>query len=255
MTNATFNLLNKVVIITGGTKGIGYGILRAYAEAGAQTVVVSRHAHDCEAVKRDLTSLGLKALAIAADLTSQDDIVRLVDTVWQRFGRIDILVNNAGTAVTKQALQISPADWDRVIDLNLKGLFFCTQAVGKKMVESGEGGKIINLASVFGLVGERNILPYCVAKGGVIQLTRALALEWAKHNIQVNALCPGYVKTAMNEGELADPKIYEHITKKVAMRRLGEVDELLGAALFLGSDLSSYMTGQTLVIDGGWLAE
>ncbi|GAB6172118.1 glucose 1-dehydrogenase [Paradesulfitobacterium aromaticivorans] len=254
MTTVSFGLEEKVAVITGSTKGIGYEILRAFAEAGTHTVVVSRHQDECLKVAQEINSQGLSALAVPADVSNYDSIHKLVDTVYEYFGQIDILVNNAGTAVTKPAVEINPSEWNRVMDLNLKGLFFCSQAVGKKMMQKG-GCKIINVASIFGLVGERSILPYCVSKGGVIQLTRALALEWAKYNIRVNALCPGYVKTEMNSEELSDLQLYQHIIRKIPMRRLGDVSELVGAALYLGSDLSSYMTGQTLVVDGGWLAE
>lgn len=248
-------LKNKIAVVTGSTKGLGYGIALAYARAGANIVVVSRNERECKEVTRTIEGMGQKALPVAVDLSRQEDINKLVAATLDAFGRIDVLVNNVGTAVTKAAEELQPDDWDRVLNLNLRGVFLCTQAVGRHMIQRGQGGKIINVASILGLVAERYVLPYCVAKGGVIQLTRALALEWAKHNIQVNALCPGYVKTPMNERELSDPKVYQHILKKIPMRRLGEVEEVAGAALFLASEASNYMTGQTLVIDGGWTAE
>jgi len=249
------SLNDKVAIVTGSTKGIGYGIALAYAEAGADLVIVSRNEEECRKVSEKFKAMGRKALPVAADLSCQEDIDRLVNLSLQSYGKIDVLVNNAGTAVTKAAEELEMEDWERVINLNLRGVFFCSQRVGKEMIRLGQGGKIINIASIFGLVGERFILPYCVAKGGVIQLTKALALEWAKYGIQVNALCPGYVKTPMNEKELSDPKIQNHLLKKIPMRRFGEAAEIAPAAVFLGSEGSNYMTGQTLVVDGGWTAE
>ena len=165
------------------------------------------------------------------------------------------LVNLTFSSTAKTLEELTEEDWDKVVDVDLKGVFFCSVVFGRRMIAQG-GGKIINIASILGLGGDKQVLPYCVAKGGVVQMTRALALEWAKHNIQVNALCPGYVKTTMNEADIvANERIYKHIVGKTPMRRLGEVGELVGPLVFLASDASSYMTGQTLVIDGGWTAE
>jgi NAD(P)-dependent dehydrogenase (short-subunit alcohol dehydrogenase family) len=191
---------------------------------------------------------------VATDVTNLNAIDELVKKVTEYYGKIDILVNNAGSVITKKAEDLTEADWDRVLNVDLKGVFFCAQAVGRQMI-SQKQGKIINLASILGLVGDRQVLPYCVSKGGVIQMTKALALEWAKHKIQVNALCPGYVITPMNEADLNNEKIYNHIIKKIPMRRLGEIGDMVGAAVFMASNASDYMTGQTLVVDGGWTAE
>lgn len=247
-------LENKVALVTGSTKGIGNGIALGMARAGANIVVVSRNQEDCERVAEETRKMGVKALPIAADLTKLEDIHSLVERTLAFFNRIDILVNNAGTAITKKAEELTESDWDRVLNLNLKGVFFCAQAVGRQMIQQNRG-KIINIASMLGLVGDRQVLPYCAAKGGVVQITRALALEWARYNIQVNALCPGYVITPLNEEELKKEQIYNHIIRKIPQRRLGEVKDMVGAAIFLASETSNYMTGQTLTVDGGWTAE
>jgi len=249
------SLREKNAIVTGSTKGIGSGFAKALAEQGANVVVVSRSQVDCDAMAAVLEKeYGVETLGCACDVTRLDQIESLVQKSLERFGTIDILVNNAGTAITKRAEQITEADWDHVLNVDLKGVFFCAQAVGKAMIEQKKG-KIINIASIFGIVGDKQILPYCVAKGGVLQMTRALALEWAKHNIQVNAICPGYVITPMNEADLQDERISAHILRKIAVRRYGEVGDMTGACVFLASEGSNYMTGQTIVIDGGWSCE
>jgi gluconate 5-dehydrogenase len=250
-----FDLSNKVAVVTGSSRGIGRGLALGLAERGADLVITSRKQADCEATAEAVRVLGRRALVRCSDVTDLRSIEELATAAEAEFGRVDILVNNAGTAFMKSAEELTEEDWDRVMDVDLKGVFLCSITFGKRMIAQGSG-KIINVASILGLVGDRQLLPYCVAKGGVVQMTRALAIEWAKYNIQVNALCPGYVMTAMNERTLTtNQSVYDHIIGKTPMRRLGQVDELVGAAVFLASDASSYMTGQTLVVDGGWTAE
>jgi len=245
----------KVALVTGSTKGIGNGIALALAENGADLIITSRHQDECEKVAETIRGMGRKALAKASDVTNAATIKALVEAAVNEYGRIDILVNNAGTAITKRAEDLEEADWDRVINVDLKGVFLCSIEVGKLMIAQ-KRGKIINVSSIFGIVGERMVLPYCVAKSGVIQMTRALALEWAKYNIQVNALCPGYVVTPMNEADIrGNEKIYNNIMKKTPMRRLGEIEDIVGAVVYLSSEASNFMTGQTMVVDGGWTAE
>ena len=250
-----FDLTGKVAVVTGSSKGIGRGIAVALAEKGADLVITSRTQGDCEAAAQAVRAMGRRALAKCSDVADRKSIEELAQAVEAEFGRVDILVNNAGRASLKAAEELTEEDWDQVIDVDLKGVFLCSITFGKGMI-ARRSGKIINIASVFGLVGGARLLPYCVAKGGVVQMTRALALEWAKYNIQVNALCPGYVMTSMNEKTLTtNQTVYDHIIGKTPMRRLGQVEELVGAALLLASDASSYMTGQCLVVDGGWTAE
>ncbi|WP_406677110.1 SDR family NAD(P)-dependent oxidoreductase [Moorella sp. ACPs] len=246
---------DKVALVTGSTKGIGYGIALALAENGADLIITSRHQEDCEKVAETIRGMGRRALAKASDVTDAASIKALVEAAIKEYGRIDVLVNNAGTAITKRAEDLEEADWNRVINVDLKGVFLCSIEVGKQMIAQKKG-KIINVASILGLVGERMVLPYCVAKGGVIQMTRALALEWARYNIQVNAICPGYVLTPMNEADIkGNEKIYNNIIKKTPLRRLGEIEDMVGAVIYLASEASNYMTGQIMVVDGGWTAE
>ncbi len=248
------SLQGKVAVITGSTKGIGRGIAEGMARAGANIVVVSRNQEDCDAVAAELRAHDVKSLGIKTDVTKTAELENLMQKTVAAFGGIDILVNNAGSAITKKAEEISEADWNRVIDIDLKAVFFSAQFAGREMIKR-KSGKIINIASILGLVGEKQVLPYCVAKGGVVQMTKALALEWARHNIQVNTICPGYVITPMNAAEMQQENIYNHIIGKIPMKRLGEVADLAGAAIFLASEASNYMTGQAVVVDGGWTAQ
>jgi NAD(P)-dependent dehydrogenase (short-subunit alcohol dehydrogenase family) len=188
------------------------------------------------------------------DVSDTDAARRLVEQVVGAAGRLDVLVNNAGTAVTKDALSVTEEEFDKVMAVNLRAYFFLAQAAARKMVEQG-GGKIINVASIFGLVGSRSILPYCVSKGGVVLMTKALALEWARYNIRVNAVAPGYVKTSMNETELSDEKILSAILRRIPLRRLGTAEDVAGLVLYLASDASDYVTGAVFTVDGGWTAE
>ncbi len=249
------SLAGKVALVTGATRGIGYGIARSLAQHGAHLVVTSRNQADCDAAAEDMRSLGCSSLGRACDVTDRLAIERLTNEIVDVFGRIDVLVNNAGTARRKPSEELSEEDWDRVIDVDLKGVFLTSIAVGKQMIAQ-KSGKIVNIASMLGMVGDKQLLPYCVAKGGVVQMTRSLGVEWAKYNIQVNALCPGYVMTSMNEQTLKnDEQVLNYILRRTPMGRLGTIDELTGAVDFLASDASNYMTGQTLVIDGGWTAQ
>lgn len=255
MDNIDFDLTGRVALVTGSTKGIGYGLALGLAKRGADLVVTSRTQRDCETTVETIRKLGRRAVAKSCDVTNWQSVEELSETVLKEFGKIDILVNNAGTAITKPAEQLTEQDWVRVLNVDLKGVFFCSVIFGKQMIAQ-KSGKIVNIASILGMVGDRQVLPYCVAKGGVIQMTKALALEWAKYNIQVNALCPGYIRTPMNEADIiGNERIYKHIISKTPMRRLGKTEELVGALLFLASDASSFMTGQNLVIDGGWTVE
>lgn len=252
-----FDLQGKNAIVTGSTKGIGRAIANALAGAGANVVIVSRHQDDCDRVAKEIADkYGVSTLAHACDLTIKTQIDSLVEATVQALGRIDILVNNAGSAVTRNAEDLSEEEFDRVLNLDLRAVFFCAQAVGKVMIgQKEQGGVIINIASALGIIADKRVLPYCVAKGGVLQMTRALALEWARYNIRVNAICPGYVKTEINEKELSDERIAQTLLKRFAIRRFAQADEIAGAAVFLASEESSYMTGQPIVIDGGWTCQ
>jgi NAD(P)-dependent dehydrogenase (short-subunit alcohol dehydrogenase family) len=249
-----FDLTGKVAIVTGATRGIGRGLAEGLAQSGANIVVVSRNGVECEQAAAEISAFGVKTLAIPADLTKLSDIQYIMTKSLEAFPVIDILVNNAGNALTRRAEEVTEEDWDHVVNLDLKGVFFCCQMVGREMIRQNHG-KIINVSSILGLVGEKMVAPYCAAKGGVIQMTKALALEWARYNIQVNALCPGYVETAINTQELQNEKVRQYIVGKTAAKRLGNVEDMQGAAVYLASNASNYMTGQVMTVDGGWSAQ
>ena len=250
-----FNLSGKVAVITGASKGIGKAIALALAEAGAQVILTSRNKEGLEIVAEEINSIGGKALVIPSNMGDIPSIQSFFKEIREAVGLIDILVNNAGTTITRKAFDVTEEEWDTILDLNLKGLFFASQEAGKLMKENG-GGKIINIASIMGAVGDVSISPYVASKGGVVQLTKALALEWARFNICVNAVGPGYVKTDMNRETLENnEKAFNHIMKKIPLRRLGLETEIAAAVRYLCSDEASYVTGQTLYVEGGWTAE
>ena len=250
----SFSLGNKVALVTGGNRGLGKIFALALAKAGADVVVVGRDEERNMQVVAEIEQLGRKGMGLAADLQKTESIKHMVDQVVDQFGKIDILVNNAGTSATNFALEVTEEEWDAVMDLNVKSLFFCSQAVAKQMKEQGKG-KIINISSVVGAVGDVGISPYTASKAAVINLTKSLALEWARFGIQVNAIGPAYIETEMNAVELSNPKVRDKIISKTPMKRLGNPDELEGALLLLASDASSFITGQTIFVDGGWLAQ
>ena len=243
----------KVAIVTGATRGIGQAISQAYAAAGIKVAVVSRSAADCEQAAQSINEAGGDAMAAPCDVTQVAAFRKVVEQVVEYWGRLDIMVNNAGTAITCKAIDLSEAEWDRVVDLDLKSVFFCAQSAARVMIPQ-QSGKIINVASILGLVGANGLIPYCAAKGGVVNLSRALASEWARYGIQVNSLCPGYVITDINRDKLSDEKTQAALLAKTPAGRLGQVGDMTGAALFLASPASDYMTGQSLTVDGGWTA-
>lgn len=247
----TFDLTGKVAIVTGGTKGLGYGMAVTFAKYGADVVVASRTASDCQRVEEELKTLGHRALGIPTDVSKSDQVDNLISKTVEAMGKIDIMVCNGGTSATCPALKLPESEWDRVMDVDLKGVFLCARAAARQMVEQGNGGRIINVASAAGLKGSKNVSPYCAAKAGVVNLTRALALEWAKYNITVNSICPSYVLTNINEEALSDPKVRDTILKTIALRRFGTLDEISAAALYLASDYSGFMSGAFLRLDGG----
>jgi len=248
-----FSIKDRIAVVTGGSKGIGREIAMDLAKAGADVAIVSRNASEGEIVAQEIRALGRRSLAIAADLRNCLDIRAMVAKILCEFQRIDILVNNAGINIRKPAEELLEEDWDTILDTNLKGVFFCAQEVGKVMIRQKKG-KIINISSGGGVIGIPWLGPYGASKAGVIQLTKALALEWAKHNILVNAIGPGYIKTPMTAAWLEDPPRLSAIMNRVAIKRLGESRDLTGVLLLLASDASDYITGQTFFVDGGSLA-
>lgn len=246
-----FNLNGKTAVVTGGTKGLGYGIALTYASYGANVAVSARTPADCARVEEELKSLGVKALGLPTDVTDAAEVDRLLQTVSERLGPVDIMVCNAGISHTAKALDMHESAWDEVINTNLKGVFLSARAAARQMIAAGKGGRIINIASAIGLVGGVGISAYGAAKAGVVNLTKTLAAEWTRYGITVNALCPGYVHTSLNDEVFSDPAVLEKITRRTALRRLGRIEEIAAAALYLASDFSEFMTGAHLLIDGG----
>ena len=246
-------LKDKVAIVTGGTRGIGFGLATSLVRAGADLTVVSRNREQAQQPMEALRSLGGRVLYVEADVTKAKDLQRMVEETLKEYGKIDILVNNAGAAMTKPVLDTTEEEWDRVLDTNLKSVFFACREVGKVMV-SQQQGKIINIASISAKSASPLIAPYCASKAGVVQLTKALALEWARYHINVNAIGPGYVKTDMNKDILEDQKVYQSIISRIPFRSLAKEDDLAGTLIYLASGASDYVTGQTMFVDGGWTA-
>jgi len=249
-----FRLDGKVALITGGARGLGRTMAAALAEAGADIALAGRSKETCQDAAGGIASgTGRKVGAFAADVTKIDEVERLANDVEREFGKIDILVNNAGINIRGPIQQLTEADWDAVIDTNLKGPFLCARAIGPRMVSRG-WGRVINLGSVLGVIALPGRAPYASSKAGIINLTRVLALEWAGTGVTANAICPGAFATEMNRSLLDDPVKYKEFVAQIPMGRWGELEELTGAVVFLASEASSYVTGTPLFVDGGWIA-
>ena len=250
-----FRLDGKVAWITGGTKGLGLQMAHALASCGADIVLNSRTEDEARHAARAIAEKhGRRALGFRADVTEQKQIQELVAQATRELGSIDILVNNAGINVRLSTTELPLSEWQRVLDINLSGPFICTQAVLPQMLER-QWGRIINMSSILGLVGLAGRPPYCATKGGLILLTKTQALEVATKGVTVNAICPGPFGTDMNKALLDDPEQYRAFVAKIPMGRWGELSELDGAVIFLASKASSYVTGATLAVDGGWTAQ
>jgi len=245
------DLTGRVAIVTGGSIGLGRQIAQGLAEMGANVALCARKQERCQQAAEEIQRLGVKAVALACDVKNRASIQDAVDATLSEFGHIDILINNAGISWGAAAEEMSLEDWNKVIETNLTGTFLCAQAVGKIMIRQGRG-KIINIASVAGLGGAPPELPaigYHASKGGVISFTKDLACKWAVHNIQVNAIAPGWFPTHMSNRVLEHHK--ELFLSQIPMRRFGGEHDLKGSAVFLASDASDYVTGHILVVDGG----
>jgi len=244
------DLTGKVAIVTGASRGLGQYFGRALARAGADLVITSRRVTSLEPFRSEIEALRRRALPLELDVTDYDSIQAMVEAAHDHYGQIDILVNNAGCNVRKPAVEVSWEDWNLVLDTNLRGTFFVAQAVARTMIPT-RYGRIINIGSVTCVFGYAGLAPYCASRGGVKQLTMSLADDWGPYGITVNCLAPGWFKTAQNAAMFEDREWVEYLCDRIPLKRPGRPNDLDGAIVFLASDASEYITGQTLLVDGG----
>jgi len=258
ITMPSFDLTGKTAIITGGTKGLGFGIAATYAHFGASTVITARTASDVESAAAHINDRYIsgsnRCIGVTADSGRQADIDNVVSRAVEAFGSIDILVNNAGVSGNTASIlsdECSEENFDLVVSTNLKGVFLFAKSVVKQMSAQGSGGSIINISSVGGLIGGKGLIAYGASKAGVISMTKTMANEFARYGVTVNAICPGYVVTPLNEDIFSDESIRKKMESRTALRRLGTIEEVAGPALAMASGCFGYMTGTYLLLDGG----
>ena len=248
-----FDLFGKVAIVTGAGRGMGYHIALALAKYGADIVVCSRTVPELKRVGAEIEKIGRRALIHEMDVTKVSEIHGMVEQAVNAFGHIDILVNNAGVNITQWAVDVTEEAWDRVLDTNLKALFFCAQAVGRVMIRQKKG-KIINVSSQTGTVAIPQRAAYCSSKGGVNQLTKLLAIEWAQYNINVNAIAPTFIETPFTKPMFEKEGFREYVLGNIPLGRVGKPEDVTGAVIYLASEASNLVTGHILLLDGGWTA-
>src|SRR5271165_3176768 len=247
---ALFDLSGRVAIVTGTSRGLGQTFARALAKAGADLVLTSRHRDSLSAFEQEIKALGRAAISLDLDVRDQESIERMASAAEQAFGHFDILVNNAGCNVRKPALDVTWEDWNLVLDTNLRGSFFVAQAIARGMIPHGYG-RIVNIGSITSVFGYAGLAPYTASRGGIRQLTMSLADDWGKHGITVNCLAPGWFRTAQNQVMYEDAGWVEYMKERIPLKRPGAPNDLDGAVVFLASEASRYITGQTLLVDGG----
>jgi 2-deoxy-D-gluconate 3-dehydrogenase len=247
-----FDLEGRVAIVTGGNGGIGLGMARGLARAGARVVVSGRNAQKSESAVKDLVGLGADACAIAADVTDAGAVARLVQATLERYGRLDVLVNNAGTNIRKPVQDLALDEWHAVLDTNLTSAFLCSKAAYPAFKAAG-GGKIINIGSMMSLFGASFAPAYGASKGGIVQLTRSMAAAWARDNIQVNAVLPGWIDTDLTrQAREQVPGLHDNVLRRTPAGRWGEIDDMSGVAVFLAGRGSDFVTGTAIPVDGGY---
>ncbi|MDM5332078.1 glucose 1-dehydrogenase [Ureibacillus composti] len=249
------DLHNKTVMVTGGSKGIGKDIALSFAKLGAHVLIIGRGAAALEDTLGELKEAGSgKHKAVVADVNDIPRIQEIVAETVRDYGTIDILVNNAGVNIPKPAIEVTEEEWDTILDTNLKSVFFFSQAVGKHLIEQGKKGKIINIASQMSFVGYIKRAAYCSSKGGVVQLTKALAVEWAEYGINVNAVAPTFVETEFTAGMFKDENFKKDVENRILLGKMPKPKDISGAVLYLASELADFVTGETIKVDGGWTA-
>lgn len=253
MTAYFSELKEKTVIVTGGSKGIGKDIALTFAKLGANVVISGRDQTKLEETLIELREFNEKCMAVRGDLSDISQVKQLIEKTATAFGTIDVLINNAGVNIAKPAMEVTEEDWDTVLDLNLKTAFFASQAAAKYMLEQ-KSGRIINIASQMAFVGYIKRAAYCSSKGGLVQLTKALAVEWAKSGIRVNAVAPTFIETELTAKMFEDAQFKEDVERRILLDGLSQPKDISGAVLYLASDLANFVTGETIKVDGGWTA-
>ncbi len=249
-----FDLKNKVAVITGSRRGIGKAIAEKLAQAGAKVVISDINQKDCEkTAKKTAKKYKVKTFGFKCDVSDEEEIKKLIKETVKKFNKLDILVNNAGIFFQKPVEKYKEEDWNKLIDINLKGVFLCSKTALKELKKTK--GKIINLASIAGLIGYPQASSYCAAKGGIIAMTKEMAVEFAEHKINVNAIAPGAIETPMTSFIKENKKQYKQTLAAIPLNRMGKPKEIGNAALYLASDEADYVTGHTLVVDGGWTSQ